>query len=156
MEIALPHDEHFGVLDFIGFAEPEPYSDPLFRLAELGPTDGNFFGRRRLSGTGLVGLIDQLDERVGFGRPWSSQQTLTFLTVGWVRPQYSQLIDIGRSLSKEANCRELRYRRLGANLQLGAPKSLPPPRGGVTDHLLRASVVSRWSVTTGPVLLLIE
>ena len=100
MEIALPHDEHFGVLDFFGFAEPGPFFDPLFRLAELGPTDGNFFGRRRGKGpVGLAGLTDQLGERVGFGRPWSSQQALTFLAVGWVLPQYSQSIDIDRSPS---------------------------------------------------------
>ena len=88
MEIALPHDEHFGVLDFFGFAEPGPFFDPLFRLAELGPTDGNFFGRRRGKGpVGLAGLTDQLEKRVGFGRPCFSQQALTFLAVGWVLPQ---------------------------------------------------------------------
>ena len=84
MEIALPHAEHLGVLLFFGFAEPGPAFDPLFRLAELGPSCSNSDGRRRLLDfTDFTDFTDfLLGERLYFGRPRSSQQALTSLAVG--------------------------------------------------------------------------
>mgnify|MGYP003981277847 len=93
IEIAIPQAEHLGILLFFGFAEPGAAFDPLFRLAELGPSCSNSDGRRRLLdftdfllGERLLGerLLGErlLGERLYFGRPRSSQQSLTSLAVG--------------------------------------------------------------------------
>ena len=104
MEIALPHAGHFGVLELLGFAERGlAFLAFLFGFAGLG---GAFlFGFAGLGATGaggdggasssaagggetvLVGPPFLLPERLYFGRPWSSQQSLTSLAVGWVRLQ---------------------------------------------------------------------
>jgi hypothetical protein len=107
-EIALPHAAHFRVLDCLGFAERglafllgfaglgaaflfgfaglERAFDLLFGFAELGAANGDVFGNpfgwRR-----LLDLTDLMGEWLCFGRPRSSQQSLTSLAVGWVRPQ---------------------------------------------------------------------
>ena len=121
IEIDIPQAEHIGILLFFGFAEPGPAFDPLFRLAELGPTDGNSDGRRRLldftdflpwtGGRGGVFLVGFAGLGGAFlfgfaglgatgGPQWFSKQFMKSLAVGWVRPQYLQVLNIGRSPSE--------------------------------------------------------
>ncbi len=79
---------------FFGFAEPRPGRGFTFLFGLAGcrtPPERGDLGSAGAEaaggGTVLVGPPFLLPERRGFDHPWSSQQSLTSLAVGWVRPQ---------------------------------------------------------------------
>jgi hypothetical protein len=92
---------------FFGFAEPGPaFLAFLFGFAGLG---GAFlFGFAGLGGAFLFGFAGLGGAFLfGFaglgatgGPQWFSKQFMKSLAVGWVRPQYLQVLNIGRSPSE--------------------------------------------------------